>query len=107
MSADARVIKPKGRLDSSTGPALEAELIAIIESGIRRLLLDFSELLYISSAGLRVILLAAKRMKASNGRLALCSLNPQIAEVFKISGFDAIIDIQPSFDSAMARLNAP
>ena len=107
MSADARVIKPKGRLDSSTGPTLEAELVAIIESGVKRLLLDFSELIYISSAGLRVILLAAKRIKASNGRLALCSLNPQITEVFKISGFDAIIDIQPSLDSAMARLNAP
>jgi anti-anti-sigma factor len=107
LNADARVIKPQGRLDSSTGPALEAELVAIIESGVKRLVLDFSGLIYISSAGLRVILLAAKRMKASNGRLALCSLNPQITEVFKISGFDAIIDIQPSLDSAMARLNAP
>ena len=105
MSADVRVIKPKGRLDSSTGPALEAELIAIIESGIRRLLLDFSELLYISSAGLRVILLAAKRMKASNGRLALCSLNPQIAEVFDISGFSRILDIHPTRDAALSALS--
>jgi anti-anti-sigma factor len=107
VSADARVIKPKGRLDSSTGPALEAELVSVIDGGARSLLLDFSELLYISSAGLRVVLLAAKRLKASNGRLALCSLNSQIAEVFKISGFDAIIDIHASSDSALKRLGAP
>jgi anti-anti-sigma factor len=107
LSAVARIVKPKGRLDSNTGPALEAELTGIIDGGVSRLLLDFSELLYISSAGLRVVLLAAKRMKTTNGRLVLCSLNSQIAEVFKISGFDAIIDIHPSPDSAMARLNAP
>jgi len=106
VSADARIIKPKGRLDSSTGPALEAELVSVIDGGTSRLLLDFSELLYISSAGLRVVLLAAKRLKASNGRLALCSLNSQIAEVFKISGFDAIIDIHASPDSALKRLNS-
>ncbi len=107
MSTAPHVVKPKGRLDSTTGPALESELVAIIDGGSSRLLLDFSELLYISSAGLRVVLLAAKRLKASNGRLALCSLNAQIAEVFKISGFDAIIDIHASPDSAMARLKAP
>ena len=106
MSAEPRIVKPKGRLDAATGPALEAELAAATGGGAR-LLLDFSELVYISSAGLRVVLLAAKKVKASNGRLALCSLNPQIAEVFKISGFDVIIDIHPSPDSALARLKAP
>jgi anti-anti-sigma factor len=104
MSDAARIVRPKGRLDSNTGPAFEVELVAIIDAGIERVLLDFSELIYISSAGLRVVLLAAKRMKASNRRFALCSLNAQIAEVFKISGFDAIIDIHPSPDSAMAHL---
>lgn len=107
MSAEPRIVKPKGRLDAATGPALEAELAAATGGGGARLLLDFSELVYISSAGLRVVLLAAKKVKASNGRLALCSLNPQIAEVFKISGFDVIIDIHPSPDSALARLKAP
>jgi len=107
MTAGAHVVKPKGRLDSSTGPAFESELMQLIERGIARLLLDFSELQYISSAGLRVVLLAAKRVKTANGRLALCSLNPQITEVFKISGFDALIDIHPNSEAALARLASP
>ena len=104
MADQPHVLKPKGRLDSSTGPAFEGELLQLINSGAGRLLLDFSDLVYISSAGLRVVLLAAKRLQSANGRLALCSLSPQIAEVFRISGFDAILDIHPSSESALARL---
>ncbi|MDE1902624.1 MAG: STAS domain-containing protein [Alphaproteobacteria bacterium] len=104
MADQPHVLKPKGHLDSNTGPAFESELLQLINSGTGRLLLDFSDLIYISSAGLRVVLLAAKRLRSANGRLALCSLNPQIAEVFRISGFDAILDIHPSSESALARL---
>jgi len=104
MTNQPHVLKPKGRLDSSTGPAFEGELLQLINAGTGRLLLDFSELVYISSAGLRVVLLAAKRLQSANGRLALCSLNPQIAEVFRISGFDVILDIHSSSESALARL---
>jgi len=107
MANDIQVVRPQGRLDSGTGPAFEKDLLANIEGGARRLLLDFSELQYISSAGLRIVLLAAKRMKSSGGRLALCSLNRQITEVFEISGFNAIVDILPSYDDAVARLSAP
>jgi anti-anti-sigma factor len=56
---------------------------------------------------LRIVLVAAKRMKANGGRMALCSLNRQIAEVFEISGFSPILDIVPSKDDAVAKLSAP
>jgi anti-anti-sigma factor len=98
------VLRPQGRLDSSTSPALERQALEVIDAGARRLLLDFEELVYISSAGLRMALAVAKRMRAAGGRLALCSLQPQIAEVFAVSGFDTIIDIHPSAESATARL---
>jgi len=99
-------VRPKGRIDSATGPAFEKDVLRQIDDGHRRLLLDFADLQYISSAGLRIVLLAAKRMKAAGGRLALCSLNPQIAEVFEISGFSRILDIHPSRDAALATLSA-
>ena len=65
---------------------------------------SISPIFYISSAGLRIVLLAAKRMKSAGGRLVLCSLNPQIAEVFDISGFTRILDILPSRDAAFPTL---
>jgi anti-anti-sigma factor len=107
MADRISIVRPQGRLDSASSPQFERDLLSDIDTGIRKLLIDFSELQYISSAGLRTILLAAKRMKASGGRLVLCSLSPQIAEVFDISGFSSILDIQPSHDVAMAQLSAP
>lgn len=104
MSDEVQVVRPQGRLDGTNSPALEKHVLNIIDGGSRRLLLDLGELQYISSAGLRMALVVAKRMKAAGGQLALCSLNAQIAEVFKISGFDSILDIHPSAESAKARL---
>jgi anti-anti-sigma factor len=99
-------MRPKGRIDSASSPAFEKEILQQIEDGHRRMLLDFADLAYVSSAGLRIVLLAAKRMKASGGKLALCSLSPQITEVFEISGFSRILDIYPSRDAALSMLSA-
>lgn len=104
MSDEVQIVRPQGRLDGTNSPTLEKQILTIIDGGSRRLLLDLGGLQYISSAGLRMALVVAKRMKASGGQLALCSLNPQIAEVFKISGFDTILDIHPSAESATQRL---
>jgi anti-anti-sigma factor len=107
MANDISVVSPQGRLDSVTSTNFERDLLKNIDSGATRLLIDFSKLDYISSAGLRSVLLAAKRIRATGGRMSLCSLNRQIAEVFDISGFSSILDIQPSYDAAVARLSAP
>jgi anti-anti-sigma factor len=106
MVDDICEVRPKGRLDSASGPAFEKDLLGRIESGRLRMLLDFGELQYISSAGLRIVLLAAKKMRSAGGKMALCSLNPQIAEVFEISGFSNILDIHPSRDAALLVLAA-
>ncbi|MEW6435578.1 MAG: STAS domain-containing protein [Pseudomonadota bacterium] len=98
-------VRPAGRIDSVTGPAFERDVLQQIDGGGRRLLLDFADLVYISSAGLRIVLLAAKRMKSAGGRLVLCSLSPQISEVFEISGFNRILDILPSRDAALSTLS--
>jgi anti-anti-sigma factor len=104
MADEIQTSRPKGRLDSGACAAFETELTGYLNAGTQRLLIDFSDLDYISSAGLRVILMAAKRLKASGGGLALCSLNETIGEVFEISGFDRILDIHKNADSARAQL---
>ena len=106
VSDDLRILRPQGRLDSASSSGLEREATELIEGGGRRLLIDFDGLDYISSAGLRAALTVAKRMNAAGGRFALCSLSPQVAEVFEISGVNAIIDIHPSAESAEQRLTA-
>jgi anti-anti-sigma factor len=98
----AVVLEPSGRLDSVTAKSFETTLIGKIEAGARKVVLDLGRLDYISSAGLRVVLIAAKRLKSVGGALVLCTLNPSVREVFEISGFASILEIHPDRDAALA-----
>jgi anti-anti-sigma factor len=106
MSGEVCVLRPQGRLDGATGPVFEGDLSKAIAGDANKLLLDMAGLNYISSAGLRIVLQAAKQMKSKGGRLALCSLKEQIKEVFDISGFSGLLDIAPTAEEAMMRLSA-
>lgn len=88
----AVIIALEGRLDTSTAPELEAELNASLD-GITDLTLDLAQLLYLSSAGLRVILAAQKRMN-KQGSMMVTHVCDEIMEVFEITGFVDILNIQ-------------
>ena len=98
------VLTPNGRLDSASAPAFQERLLSCINGGETSVLLDFVHLDYISSAGLRSLLTAAKRLQACDGRFALCTLTDNVREVFQVSGFDTIIDIHPDRATALQRL---
>lgn len=100
----ALVFALNGRLDAKTSEAFEQQLIAAIASGSRKILLDFSSLDYISSAGLRVLLLAAKKLQESGGKIALCALRPSLKTVFDIAGFSTIFPIHAAREEALAAL---
>lgn len=72
-----------------------------------RVALDFSEVSYVSSAGLRVVLLAARYVQQSEGAFALCSLNPEVQKIFEMSGLTRILQIFRSPEEAAEKLNAP
>ena len=75
----------------------------MVEEGEHKWVLDMAGVEYISSAGLRVVLLLAKRLKQNSGHLVLCGLQPHVHEVFDISGFLAILDVADSRDAALGR----
>ena len=82
----------EGRLDTTTAPELEAVLKENMDK-VQALVLDFSELEYISSAGLRVLLMAQKAMAAKDG-MKVTGVNPLIHEIFEVTGFTDILDIE-------------
>ena len=98
----ALVLLPVGRLDSANARAFEAIVMERVGAGEQRLVVDFSKLDFISSSGMRVLLLAAKQLHAKQGALVLCSMQDHIHEVFRISGFDQIIPIRDSREAALA-----
>lgn len=85
-------VKVSGRLDTTTAPELEAELKSSLD-GIEDLCIDFAELEYISSAGLRVLLSAQKTMN-KQGKMAVTNVNETIMEIFEVTGFSDILTIQ-------------
>lgn len=100
----ATVLSPQGRIDSSNAKDFEEALISRVQDGRPAILLDLAELRYISSAGLRVILLAAKQQRGRQGKFALCALTTEVREVFEVSGFGKILDIHAGRTEALGAL---
>ncbi len=80
-----------GKIDGATSPELESQLKDWLDQGETKVILDLQEVYYISSAGLRVVLMGAKRLQ-NKGRLVLAGLKPEVKEIFEMAGFDTILD---------------
>ena len=85
------VVRIEGNLDTNTAPEAQQHLDALQDDGVKKILLDFEALGYITSAGLRVLLSTAKRLGAAGGNLHICGLSETVDEVFEISGFRMIL----------------
>ena len=97
-----KVVRFDGDLDTNTSPDAEALLNGLIAEGADKIVINFEKLNYVSSAGLRIFLSTAKKLKRSEGALALCCLNETVQEVFEISGFIAILNVLNSEEEALA-----
>ncbi len=102
--AGINVIRPAGRVDGSNSAELHGALIAALSDEDERVILDMGGIDYISSAGLRVLLLVAQQLGSKSTPFAVCSLAASVNEVFRISGFDQIIKVFGTLDEAKAQL---
>ena len=104
--ADVVIAAPVGRIDHQSAARLEAALAPLIaETAEQRgaLVLDFSGVEYISSVGLRVLMVAAKQMREHQAALLVAALQGVVAEIFAISRFDRVLTVTPTLDDALAR----
>lgn len=93
---DVLILIPVGRIDSSNAPLFERILKDRIDDGESQIVVDFEKLSFISSSGMRVLLIGAKSIRAASGgagKLVLCNMRDSIREIFSISGFDTIIPV--------------
>jgi anti-sigma B factor antagonist len=95
------IFKLNGRLDSNTSQGFEKKIFDAISDGSKNMIVDFKDLDYISSAGLRVILKATKALNREEGKIMLCSMQDYVKEVFEIAGFDSFLPIVASMDEAL------
>ena len=106
--ADVIVAVPVGRVDHHSAAALETALAPLImtartDQGV--LVLDFADIDYISSAGLRILMVAAKELRGSGAKIAVANLTPVVAEIFAISRFDRVLGVFPSVRAAIEQFS--
>ena len=98
---DAAIFHINGRLDSTSTPELEQRVMICLDQGTKNLVLDFSELDYINSAGLRVLVMSYQRLTPLGGQVMVCGARDYIAEIFDISGYNRIFLMYPDLDQAI------
>ena len=103
-SEKAAIVCPLGRVDGSNVEILESAIQEQLEAGEKKLVFDFEHLVYISSAGLRTLLVAARRLQTEGGAALFCGLAEHIAHIFEISGFNSILTVYESRDEALSSL---
>lgn len=100
------VMTPSGRLDSTVGRQFEMALNATLAAGRVKLIMDLNQVTYISSSGLKVLIMARKQTRTLLGSFALSGLSPRVHEIFEISGFDSLFSMFSTVEEAAASLQA-
>ncbi len=101
---DVRVVTPRGRLDGSASGPLGDHLQKAIGPEQTKLILDLGSVDFVTSAGLRVVLTALKKVKAHKGMFALCSVQAPVREILDVTGFTSMIDIHPERAAALVAM---
>ena len=97
----ALLLHAEGRISILTADDFHDEILKIIARSKHDVIIDTSDVTYLSTAGLRAFLILSRRLAMANRRLHICNLKPYILEVFQIIGFDKVIPIHPDLDSAL------
>ena len=106
MVGNVLVAEVEGRIDGVTAREFESAVTSAIPEGGGPVVCDLASVSYVSSAGLRSILVIAKRLSKTDASFSVCGLNGSVAEVFRVSGFDKIIKTHESREDAIAAAGA-
>ncbi|MCB1181605.1 MAG: STAS domain-containing protein [Chlamydiia bacterium] len=90
---DIVVFRVKGRLDAASSPQLEKQINSIIDTGHFKVLLNFENVDYLSSAGMRLMLSVSKRLSKLEGKMVACNLNDEVMEVIRMAGFNQVLEL--------------
>ncbi len=102
--AHVHVFHITGRIDAASAPLLEEQILPLLQEAATTLLLDMQGVNYLSSAGMRVMLSATKKLALTQGQCVFSGLNEEIMETIKMAGFEKILHIFPTESAALANL---
>lgn len=100
VQSDVRVVSLSGRIDAAAAPEVNRQVRAVMAEGAKQIVLELRAVTFLSSSGLRTLLLLARELRKNGGDLILCALQPQVAEVFHLTGFDQIFQLHHTREEA-------
>lgn len=103
MNKDVCILTPYGRIDHATSDDFEKFLDRVTQNDSKKIIIDFSNCNYVSSSGLRVLLVTSKTLQKETGSLVLCNLPSHIEDIFETSGFTKIFNISDSIEDALTK----
>lgn len=103
LKGDVLILRMNGRLDAVSSPTAERKVFDYINNGQHNLLLDFSGIDYLSSAGMRMLLSVTKKLKTLSGKLVLFAVTSNVMDVLKMSGFDHVLELAKTEDDALRK----
>jgi len=106
VEGDVTVVRPEGRIDTLAAEQMDQVLQAIVAGGSYKIVVDMSEVEYISSAGLRSLAAVLVRCKDEGGDMKLAALNERVTRVFKIIGFDLLMSVTDTPEAAIAEFSS-
>ena len=98
----ATVINLQGRIDAANSNQIHERIMDEVERGANRIIINFSEVSYISSAGLRILIYASKALKKNSASLVICSMSSSIEKIFQISGLTSLFTIHPDLETSLS-----
>ncbi len=101
---DVIVVRIQGRLDAASSPQLEKQVNSIIDTGHFKIILNFEQVDYLSSAGMRLMLGVSKRLNKLEGKVIACNLNEEVMEVIKMAGFNQVLEMYPSEEESFKHI---
>jgi anti-anti-sigma factor len=105
QAGSVTIVEIKGRIDSNSAKAFGERLSTLIKAGRTRLVIDFNNIIYISSAGFRALLVAGRLAEETSGTLALCSLSSEVQRLFDLGAFTDLFVIYASREEGLAELS--
>lgn len=99
-----KIVRLDGRIDATSTPILEKKIAPLLEKQKQLVLIDFSKVDYLSSAGMRLLLSASKKLKAHGGKCLFCSMHEDVMEIIKMAGFERILSIYSTEAEALKAL---
>jgi anti-sigma B factor antagonist len=104
MSSNVKVMQPAGILDGIYGSQLRQEVETIIEAGTMHILVDCTDISFMDSSGLGMLVMMMRSTKKVNGRFAICSINDQVKILLELTSMDRVLTILPNQEAFFANL---